>query len=330
MNQCKIQGTLWMIILWVCVWVPIHYSLAIALDNKIKFAVISDHRDNYDGLDTALEFIYSQEVDFLVVVGDFDPLGQAYQDYYALWEFEVRDDILPDNQNLYFVMGNHDTPPAGDQFFQAHIGPNYPDNGPSSAPPGTIFSFDIGPIHMIITNQYFGYPNGGYTTEQLNWIDDDLAASEQPIKFVFGHEPAFPMERHVGDSLDIDTQMRDLFWSILVDNDAQAFFCGHTHHLSVIRNQGVYQINTGEVKTSHLNITIVEVDSYMAIARLYETIVSLPEPGSNDNVFDSNLNDSGKGDEAYTIVFKSNFGSGDDSWWTCFVETARAKKWLSK
>jgi 3',5'-cyclic AMP phosphodiesterase CpdA len=260
-------------------------------------------------------------VDFLIVVGDFDPAIHAYQDYYAMWGFEVREDALVENQNLYFVMGNHDTPPAGDEFFRTQIAPFYPDNGPSGAPRGTIFSFDTGKIHMAITNQYYGYPEGGYTREQLNWIDEDLSASQQSVKFVFGHEPAFPMDRHVGDSLDIDPTMRDRFWSILVNNDVQAFFCGHTHHLSVMRNKGVYQIDAGEVNASHLNITIVEVDSHMAIARLYETDGSLPEPNSNDNVFNSNLDDADKGDEAYTIVFSSDFKPEEDPWWGCFIET---------
>ena len=320
MNKLKKQGALWLIVLTVCVGVPILTTFALAADETIKFAVIADHRDSFDGLDSALEFIYSQEVDFVFVVGDSDPLSTAYQDYYAMWGFEVREDVLPENQNLYFVMGNHDTPPAGDLFFQAHIAPNYPDNGPSGTPLGTIFSFDIGPMHMVITNQYFGYHEGGYTTEQLNWIDEDLAASQQPIKFVFGHEPAFPMERHVGDSLDIDPAMRDQFWSILANGDVQAFFCGHTHHLSVIRYLGVYQIDVGEAKATHLSVTIVEVDSHIAIARLYETNGTVPEPGSNDNVFNSNLNDTDNGDEVYTIVFNSDHGSGNDPWWGCFIE----------
>lgn len=320
MEKLKRQGAFGLIALMACVWVLVVCSLAIADDDAVKFAVIADHRDNFDGLDTALEFIYSQAVDFLIVVGDFDPLSQAYRDYYAMWGFEVREDVLPENQNLYFVMGNHDTPPAGDPFFQAYIGPNYPENGQPGAPRGTIFSFDIGSIHMVITNQYHQYPKGGYTTEQLNWIDENLAASQQPFKFVFGHEPAFPMDRHVGNSLDIDPTMRDLFWSILAGNRVQAFFCGHTHHLSVIRYLGVYQIDAGEAKATHLNITIVEVDSERAIARLYETNGTIPEQDSNDNVFNSNLNDTSNGDEAYTIVFSSDHGSGIDPWWGCFIE----------
>jgi len=65
----------------------------------------------------------------------------------------------------------------------------------------------------------------------------------------------------VGDSLDIDPVMRDEFWAVLADNDVQAYFCGHTHHLSVVKNLGVYQIDTGEAASSHLSIALVEIDS---------------------------------------------------------------------
>jgi predicted phosphodiesterase len=299
------------------------FTSALADNQKIKFAVISDHKKDFEGLDTALEFVFSQQVDFLIAVGDFSPLAEAYPYYYASWGFEVRADVLPENQNLYFVMGNHDAPPSGDAFFRLNIAPYFPNNGPFGAPQGTIFSFDVENTHLVFTNQYHGYAAGGYTAEQRNWIDADLNASRQPFKFVFGHEPAFPLDRHVGDSLDIDPVMRDAFWAVLADNDVQAYFCGHTHHLSVVKSKGVYQIDTGEATSSHLSIALVEIDSDIAVVRLYETKGSIPETSGEDNVFNSNLNGHSSGDEAYTIVFNSDISSDNDPWWGCFLETLR-------
>jgi hypothetical protein len=59
---------------------------------------------------------------------------------------------------------------------------------------------------------------GGYTAAQLDWIEDGLMAPDQRYKFVIGHEPEFPMDRHAGDSLDFDPVMRDAFWTVLADN----------------------------------------------------------------------------------------------------------------
>ena len=160
--------------------------------------------------------------------------------------------------------------------------------------------------------------------KQLKWIDQNLKASQQSYIFVFGHEPAFPLIRHVGDALDIDPSMRDEFWHILAENDVQAFFCGHTHHLSVIRSKGVYQIDSGEVTSTHLSIVLVEIDSETAIARLFETDGSIPETNNGDNVFDTYLADQDNGDEAYTIVFSSD-EIGNDPWWGCFIKTIAFK-----
>jgi predicted phosphodiesterase len=308
-----------------CLILGISFNTADADDRKLKFGVISDHKHDFEGLNNALEFVVSQNVDFLVVVGDFSPLADAYLNHYTSWGFEVREDLQPENQNLFFVMGNHDSPPSGNVFFRTNIAPFYPHNGLFGAPQGTIFSFEAENTHLVITNQYVNYPRGGYTSPQLKWIDQDLKTSQQPFKFVFGHEPAFPLDRHVGDSLDIDPSMRDEFWDILSENEVQAFFCGHTHHLSVIKSEGVYQIDSGEVTSTHLSIVLVEISSETAIARLFETDGSMPETKDGDNVFDTYLVDRDNGDEAYTIVFSSD-KIENDPWWGCFIETIVFKK----
>jgi hypothetical protein len=133
----------------------------------------------------------------------------------------------------------------------------------------------------VITNQYWDDPKGGYTDEQLEWIRQDLAASNQAFKFVFGHEPAFPIDRHVGDSLDADPAQRDAFWDILADNGVQAYFCGHTHNLSHVLKDGVYQIDNGEVRNPPLCVTIVDVTGEKATIKSYKTGGSVPKPEIN-------------------------------------------------
>lgn len=257
---------------------------SISSTQAAKFAVISDAWEM--GLDNVLEFIESQNVEFIIVAGDFYYDEQDYYSYFVKFGFEVKPDIEPDQQNVYFVLGNHDSPPSGDATFRNHIAPYYPENGPISAPQGTIFSFDRNNCHFVITNQYWNHGGGGYTSEQLYWIKQDLAASDQPFKFVFGHEPAFPLDRHVGDSLDADPVQRDLFWNILVENDVQAFFCGHTHNLSHILDQGVYQIDNGEVRPSVFCVTIVDVTRKEASIKSYRTVDFLMERKLNSLQYD--------------------------------------------
>ncbi len=50
-------------------------------EDNMSFAVISDHRSYFQGLEAALEFIDTQNVDFILGPGDFDPIEDGYTDY---------------------------------------------------------------------------------------------------------------------------------------------------------------------------------------------------------------------------------------------------------
>jgi len=306
------------LIIIICFALGFLNGIAHAKNEKIKFAVISDNKEDYTGLQKALTFIAEQQVDFIITAGDFSPLSEAYH-YYTSAGFVVSSEKEADEQDIYFVIGNHDHEPYGELFFQENIAPYYPENGLFGAPRGTIYSFDKGNAHFIITNQYWNYKNGGYTDEQLNWIENDLRALKQRYKFVVGHEPAYPMDRHIGDSLDADPAMRDAFWEILSENNVQAFFCGHTHHLSVIKDKGVYQIDSGEVAKDHISVVIVEFDENRAVARLYETKGSIPV-AADHNSYNTSLTGEDAGDEAYEVVFSSDIEK-EDGLMGCFIQT---------
>lgn len=296
-------------------------------EQTIKFAVIADHNDDFGGLERVLNFIATQDVNFMVVPGDYSASGSYYQ-YYENGGFNIVPGYYPELDDLYFVTGNHDNPPYGGEFFQNDIAPYYPKNGPTFSPEGTIFSFDRGDCHFVITNQYWNISDGGYTQEQLEWIRRDLTESNQSFKFVFGHEPAFPLDRHIGDSLDSEPEIRDSFWKILSENGVQAFFCGHTHHLSTILHDKVYQFDAGEVKSGHICAITVEVNAEIAKVRLYETTGSTPSDdpvfsisidpyGYNDNRASAGFIEENKDPGTPQILFE---GQHEES--MCFISTA--------
>lgn len=268
---------------WVCIYSWFFLIALISSARAIQFAVICDVRA--DALDKSLKFIRSNGVGLVLLPGDFDYDAQDYYSHFIKSGFEVRPEKSPDMQNLYFAIGNHDEPPAGDDTFMKAIAPWYPPNGPALAPRGTIFSFDKNNCHFVITNPYWRYPGGGYTDEQLKWLEQDLRASTRTFKFVFGHEPAFPVARHVGDSLDANHETRDRFWQILADNGAQAFFCGHTHNLSHVLKNGVYQIDGGEVRGGGpICVTLVDVTVDKAVVKSYQTNGAAPVAEKNSGI----------------------------------------------
>jgi cysteine-rich repeat protein len=116
----------------------------------------------------------------------------------------------------YFVaLGNHDvdgyvnmTPQAQYDYWKNYVGPLLPSTlvgimnfrwGPDSVYDGrTTYSFDYKNAHFIIVNQYHGDPTyptvdpkGCIRQDLLNWIEQDLSGTERPVRFVFGHEPAW-------------------------------------------------------------------------------------------------------------------------------------------
>ena len=127
-------------------------------------------------------------------------------------------------------------------------------------PVGTLetnYSWDYGNVHFIMLNEYW---NGAATSGSdvardgdvvpalLNWLAANIAATTKPTIIVFGHEPAFPFNRHVGDSLDLYPANRDAFWNLLEsDLRVKAYIVGHTHYYSKYKkpNGRVWQIDVG-------------------------------------------------------------------------------------
>jgi predicted phosphodiesterase len=270
-NICKILVLILMI--------QLFDSLVYAGEQNLKYAVISDIRK--DGMRAAMEFIKSQHADFIIVPGDFYYSQKGYYYWFSDYGYGVDSHKEPNQQGVYFAIGNHDDPPYGDTFFKFYIAKAYPKNGPQNAPKGTIYSFDRGNCHFVVTNPYWDQPEGKYIQTQLDWLAWDLSQSDKTFKFVVGHEPAFPLKKHEGNSLDVDPTNRDAFWKILADNGAQAFFCGHTHNLSHSVKKGVYQIDSGRVSDDNLCVTLVELSDDTAIMSSYKTSGKIPQPKKN-------------------------------------------------
>ena len=233
--------------------------------------------DTYSGLEwgmvqrAAQLYTHHDHISFLISTGDFennqtideqlkDRLSSYYPGFDDIPWFEAfgnhNVDIPSDADDVLNVLtpSRIQTQLPGMLNFQ--MGPH--DASMTYAREGSTYSFDYGNAHFVILNQYYAtdtgldgvHENGGATAcvydEWYDWLVQDLARNEQPIVFVFGHEPAFPRgDRHCGDSLDEDActgnyldwdnparPLRDKFWNLLNSHHVVAHFVGHEHTAS--------------------------------------------------------------------------------------------------
>jgi hypothetical protein len=117
-----------------------------------------------------------------------------------------------------------------------------PANGPQDEVCLT-YSFSYGGARFIGLDEYVAH-GGKKDTVNQTWLDGQLNASAEPIRFVFGHAPAYPVAAEEGD-LSAHTVERDRFWTSLADHCVTAYFCGHEHLYSRGEAFGVSQLIVG-------------------------------------------------------------------------------------
>lgn len=105
------------------------------------------------------------------------------------------------------------------------------------------------------------------------WIDSQCASANGSPIFVVGHEPAFPENRHVTDSLNLYLADRDAFWACLGQYGA-TYLCGHTHFYSTYSSGGATQIdlgNAGNPGESQQTFVVFTVDGSSVSSSTYTT-----------------------------------------------------------
>ncbi|NQV04307.1 MAG: metallophosphoesterase [Candidatus Omnitrophica bacterium] len=212
-----------------------------------RFAVIGDSRGHDDGINTEvlleiLKQIKSENVDFIVVVGDLitgSKHSGKHRDRLIKWKGIVEEFRIP----VYISVGNHEIESETSEDIVRSVF-EMPDNGPSHLKE-LVYSFDQDNAHFVIIDTD-GYKNSHRLGNvQLEWLEDDLKKSGKEMKFVFGHKPAYPYKHHVRDSLDKYPAERDGLWDMFRQYKVAIYFCGHEHLYNSSMHEGVRQVVTG-------------------------------------------------------------------------------------
>jgi hypothetical protein len=171
---------------------------------------------------------------FILRTGDLVQSGGSENS----WEIEFFNPALGNVQQILTSVpymsarGNHDS--LGD-LFQKYF--TYPFQSG-----GCYWSFDYGPAHIAIVDQYVSYSTG---SPQLIWLANDLVTSTKSWKFIVLHEPGWTATPAgaVGhtNNLDVQTYIQPLCESYGVS----FVFAGHNHYYARAVVNGVQHITTG-------------------------------------------------------------------------------------
>lgn len=244
---------------------------------SFHFTVTADPRNDDAGYDAVLAQMKQKiggQGAFQICAGDLD----------APAKLRARITARFGRSALWFAaIGNHDSASSDamtwlrDEYTTGHDGrAPLKTNTKRSGPAGcaeTTYSWNYGNAHFVMLNEYWNGEtkpggdagnSGDVCTALYKWLAADLSANKKPVVFVIGHEPAFPQNRHVGDSLDRHPASRDAFWKLLESKHVFAYFCGHTHYFSVISRPGghVRQIDAGNTRNADndgntfINVTV--------------------------------------------------------------------------
>ena len=154
------------------------------------------------------------------------------------WENELFSPVLDNVQQLLASVpcisapGNHD---VGGGLFEKYL--PYPFQGS-----GYYWSFDYGPAHIAVVDQYVSYSTG---SPQLVWLENDLAASTKPWKFIVLHQPGWTATPAGATGHANNPDVQNYIHPLCVSHGVSFVFAGHNHYYSRAVVDGVQHITTG-------------------------------------------------------------------------------------
>jgi hypothetical protein len=201
----------------------------------IKFFAYGDTRTypyHHGQLAIQIMATFNDDADFqsfIISVGDLVNDG----DTEAGWDNEFFNPSYPNilemiaNLPYQSCMGNHE---GTGVLFQKYF--PYPFVG------GRYWSFDYGPAHFVVVDQYTNYEPG---STQHTWIENDLASTTKSWKFIYLHEPGWSAGGGHSNNSDVQNYIQPL----CEQYDVSIVFGGHNHYYARAVKNGIQHITTG-------------------------------------------------------------------------------------
>ncbi len=202
--------------------------------DSVKFLVYGDNRSypaDHDAVARKMVNLFSEDPDYQGVVmnvGDMVANGDNEED----WDNQLFD---PQYENIakllasagmQSVRGNHEvTGVLFRKYFPYPFVANH------------YWSFDYGPAHIIMLDQFVAYNTG---SPEYNWLVNDLENSSKRWKFIILHEPGWSAGGH-----ENSTEVQSVIQPLCEQYNVQIVFGGHNHYYARAMVNGIVHITTG-------------------------------------------------------------------------------------
>ncbi len=212
---------------------------------SLKFMVYGDTRtyiNNHNKVCGAMLATLTEDQEYqtlLVHTGDWVTAGAME----ACWKLEYFSRgasnavALQASLPIQGCTGNHElyTDPAprlgGDSLYRKYWPYPYIDE--------RYWSFDYGPAHFVVLDQYTSYSQFGELDQaQLAWLEDDLSANSKDWIFIVLHEPGYTAATG-------NANVRFRLQPICEEYEVDIVFAGHYHCYARAIKNGVLHITTG-------------------------------------------------------------------------------------
>ena len=205
---------------------------------EISFVVMGDNRGDEDGTQAPvflqlLDRINSLGPRFVFTTGD---MIAGYEDDEAKlrrqWD-GYRKAIAVLGMPIFHAAGNHDlSNPLMARIYRELWGPTY-------------YAVDFACTRLIALDTETEH--GRIGAAQFAWLEQQLNSTLDRRIFLFFHEPLFPVDGHIGSSLDVHPDERDKLHRLFVAHRERiaAVFAGHEHLYSYEERDGIKYYITG-------------------------------------------------------------------------------------
>lgn len=202
---------------------------------EVKFVAYGDTRSypaKHDSVAARIIAHYTVDPDlrtFVLSVGDLVYNGDLETDWDTQFFSPLYANIRPLLASLPYqsAIGNHERTGAG---FTKYF--------PYPFVAGRYWSFDYGPAHFAVVDQYTPYGPG---TDQLLWLENDLASTTKPWRFVCLHEPGWSAGGGHSNNTSVQTYIQPLCEAYCV----AILFAGHNHYYARASVNGVEHLTVG-------------------------------------------------------------------------------------